>query len=153
VVSDELPVHIGWLLWEASHAWTRRFAAALRHQGFGDVTLGQVNLLGHLDRARGVRQNDIADRSGLTKQAVGQFVTELERAGLVERVPDPEDRRARLVGYTPRGLLLLAEGDAIKAEFEAEYAALLGTADFSHLKKILDRLVEGVQQEETGKLR
>lgn len=140
-MTEKLPNHIGWLLWQASHVWTERFTDALRGGGFAGVTLGQVNLMGYLDRSVGVRQNEIAARSGLTKQAVGQFISELERVGFVERIPDPTDGRARLVQYTPRGLALVAAGDAIKQSFEQEFAAQLGAAAFERLKEGLENFV------------
>ena len=79
------------------------FVEGLRENGYSGITFAQANVLGYLDRDRGVRQTLIAERAGLTKQAVGQFVDELVKAGLVERFPDPEDGRARLIRYTQHG--------------------------------------------------
>ena len=54
-------------------------------------------------RPHGVRLTDIAERSRITKQSVGEIVTNLEELGYVERVPDPEDKRAKLVRLTRQG--------------------------------------------------
>src|SRR4029079_6428621 len=46
----------------------------------------------------------IAERSGLTRQAITMIVDELEAAGVVRRAPDPEDGRAKRIGYTEAAL-------------------------------------------------
>jgi DNA-binding MarR family transcriptional regulator len=51
----------------------------------------------------GTRLTVLAARAGLSHQAMGQVVAELEERGYVERVPDPSDRRARLVRLTAEG--------------------------------------------------
>ena len=55
----------------------------------------------------GTRLTVLASRAGLTHQSVGEVVAELEQRGYVDRVPDPDDRRARLVRLTPRGRQLV----------------------------------------------
>lgn len=139
---EELPNHIGWQLWQASRLWMDMFVDRLRAGGYESITFAQANVLGHLDREHGVRQTVIAERAGLTKQAVGQFIDELEASGLVERVSDPEDGRARLISYTRKGHQFLIVADRIKTEIEAEYGTALGGGDLDQLKTILARLVE-----------
>ena len=51
----------------------------------------------------GSRLTELAAQSGVTKQAVGEFVDELEGYGYVERVPDPLDGRAKIIRLTERG--------------------------------------------------
>ena len=55
-------------------------------------------LFPHIDLS-GTRQTALARRMGVSKQAVGQLVSELEQMGALERVPDPSDGRARLVRF------------------------------------------------------
>src|SRR5262249_59434059 len=76
----------------------------------------------------GVRATELARLSGRHKQVVGRLVDELEELGYVERRPDPEDRRAKLVVPTERGLDQLRRGDEIVAEIEARHAAAIGGA-------------------------
>lgn len=61
----------------------------------------------HLD-PDGTRITVLAERARMTHQAMGELVADLEQAGLVERVSDPADRRARLVRPTPAGHEVLA---------------------------------------------
>lgn len=118
------------------------FVDGLRASGYPGITFAQANVLGHLDRERGVRQTLIADRAGLTKQAVGQFVDELVKAGLVERIADPDDGRARLISYTDHGRNFLTVADRIKGEIENQYGDGLGGNELDHLKSLLARLVD-----------
>ena len=50
-----------------------------------------------------MRLTDIAESARITKQSVGEIVTDLEKLGYVERIADPEDKCAKLVRLTPRG--------------------------------------------------
>ena len=62
----------------------------------------------------------------MTKQAVGEAVTELERLGYAERVPDPTDGRAKIIKLTDRGVEACLTGRRIFAEIEREWAEELG---------------------------
>ncbi|MEM6898125.1 MAG: helix-turn-helix domain-containing protein, partial [Pseudomonadota bacterium] len=90
-LDDLLPDHIGVPLWMAAQAWKERFHAAMVEAGHDWFAEGRVNLLGHLNPG-GDRQADLVRKSGLSKQAVQQFVDTLVAAGAVERVPDPDDK-------------------------------------------------------------
>lgn len=68
----------------------------------------------HLD-AGGTRITALAERARMTHQAMGELVADLEQAGLLERVADPADRRARLVRPTAAGHAVLARaGDRLR---------------------------------------
>ena len=71
----------------------------------------------------GTRLTVLAARAGLTHQSVGEVVAELERRGYVERVPDPTDRRARLVSLTERGRALVRAAIGHIADIEQEWTA------------------------------
>jgi DNA-binding MarR family transcriptional regulator len=139
-MSKELPNHIGWQLWQASRSWTESFVMRLQTAGYPGITFALANVLGHLSRDKAIRQTQIADRAGLTKQAIGQFLEELEKLNLIERVPDPADGRARLVQYTDNGRQFLNIADQIKSEIEDEYEAKLGSQKLKDLKKLIDAL-------------
>ncbi|MEX2044412.1 MAG: MarR family transcriptional regulator, partial [Opitutus sp.] len=51
---------------------------------------------------------ELADRTGVTRATITGLIDTLERAGLVTRTPDPDDRRMMCVALTPRGRALLA---------------------------------------------
>jgi len=85
----------------------------------------------------------LAERSGLSKQAVQQLVDDLVAAGILVRVPDPADKRARIVRYTPAGQAAMADGNRIKLAIEADFAHRLGESELDRLKDILGRLAAG----------
>lgn len=87
----------------------------------------------HLD-LDGTRQTTLADRIGISKQAVGQIIADLEAQGIVERIPDPDDRRARLVRFTAQGQQDILRGLAVLAQLEADIAAKLSVAQVERLK-------------------
>lgn len=131
--------HVGWRLWQAGLAWRHLFIAGMQEAGHGWFGLAQSNLLGHLDR-NGTRQGALAERSGLTKQAVQQLVDDLETAGIVTRLPDPVDRRGRIVRYTAKGRSAMDDADAIKTRIEARIADRIGADDLRRLRDILGRV-------------
>lgn len=85
----------------------------------------------------GSRITDIARAMDVTKNAVGQIVTELEGIGYVERVPDPADGRAKIVRYTDEGKALIADAAAIADQLNTEIANIIGTKRLGELRSML----------------
>ncbi|MDR6289864.1 MULTISPECIES: MarR family winged helix-turn-helix transcriptional regulator [Inquilinus] len=142
IAYPELIDHVGWRLWRLSRAWKAQFEAgmvALGHGWFGEARAG---VLAHLG-PNGLPQSALPGRMGLTKQAVQQLVDDLARDGIVERRPDPQDGRGRLVVLTPAGLAVMTDANAVKLRIEAEYRALLGPDGFAALNHALDLLYAG----------
>lgn len=71
----------------------------------------------------GTRPTVLAARAGLTHQSIGEVVDELEQRGFIERVPDPRDRRARLVRLTKSGRKLVQAALAAIEGIEHDWAA------------------------------
>jgi DNA-binding MarR family transcriptional regulator len=85
----------------------------------------------------GSRITDIAKAQDVSKNAVGQLVTELEDLGYVERAPDPRDGRAKIVRYTDRGVALIADAAVIAKHLDAEIAQIIGPRRLGELRSIL----------------
>jgi DNA-binding MarR family transcriptional regulator len=94
----------GQLLIKGARLLEERFLARVNRQG-PKVTLrrAHTSLLPHIDQ-QGTRLTELARRLGITKQAAGQLVSDLESMELFERVEDPLDGRAKLVRFTHLGL-------------------------------------------------
>jgi DNA-binding MarR family transcriptional regulator len=88
----------------------------------------------------GARLTDLAERARLTKQSVGEIVTNLEELGYVERVPDPDDKRAKLVRLTPRGQKMQKAARETFAEIEAEWGDRIGKQKVAALRSTLEEL-------------
>jgi DNA-binding MarR family transcriptional regulator len=71
---------------------------------------------------------------------MAELVAHLERLGYVERVPDPTDRRAKLVRATSRGNELYSIAREVVAEIEAEWTRRLGKAKMRQLRALLEEL-------------
>jgi DNA-binding MarR family transcriptional regulator len=85
----------------------------------------------------GSRITDIARAQDVSKNAVGQLVTELEELGYVERVPDPVDGRAKIVRYTDAGVALIGDAAAIAEQLNAEIANIVGVQRLGELRSML----------------
>jgi DNA-binding MarR family transcriptional regulator len=116
-----------------------RMAAA----GFDDVREGHGCVFGFIDLDKGSRLTDLADRAGLTKQAVGEAVAELQRLGYLERVPDPEDGRAKIIKLTPRGMDAALMGRRLFAEIENDWAARYGEERVAMLRELVEEIAAG----------
>ena len=82
---------------------------------------------------------DLAYAMSTDAPAATVAVNDLERRGLVERTPHPENRRAKLVALTPAGKQLVARVHAIN-EHAPEVLAALPAADLVQLRRILDAM-------------
>jgi DNA-binding MarR family transcriptional regulator len=117
----------------------KRMAAS----GFPDVREGHGCVFGFIDLENGSRLTDLADRAGLTKQAVGEAVAELERLGYLERVADPEDGRAKIIKLTQRGVDAALTGRRLFAEIENDWAALYGEERVAELRELVEEIAAG----------
>lgn len=128
--------HLGRLLGHAMRRFDERVLALMAHNV--DVPLALSNLAAraqvsaahiHITRhlaLEGSRLTDLAQRAGMSKQAMGDLVDQCEAWGLVAREADPLDARARRVCFTATGLAWLqAFRDAV-TQAEAEFRAEVG---------------------------
>src|SRR5215510_8733281 len=90
------------LLLKAARLVNERAIARVRERTGRPVRVAHTTLLPHVD-LEGTRLTVLAKRLGVTKQAAGQLVDELEQFGMLERVADPADARAKLVKFSRRG--------------------------------------------------
>jgi DNA-binding MarR family transcriptional regulator len=136
---DEL--NLGLLCFIAYRATEARVLAALAAAGFDDLTSAQGRVFARIS-PDGTRVTDLAEQARITKQTAGFLVEQLERAGYVRRVPDPDDARARLVQIAERGHAAVAVARATEASVEAEWTRHLGRTSASQLRRALTRLRE-----------
>lgn len=108
--------------------------------GYDDLHPRHSAVLAYLDED-GVRATELARLSGRHKQIVGRLIDELEELGYVERHPDPQDRRAKLIVPTKRGLEQVRLGDEIVAEIEARHAREIGAKTYAQFRDVLRGVV------------
>ena len=89
----------------------------------------------------GLHASDLADRLRVSRQAVAQAVTALERHGYVTRLPDPVDARARIIELTPRGRQALRVMRANALDLEKRWQQVLGEQRFGGFRETLIMLL------------
>ncbi|GAA1717967.1 MarR family winged helix-turn-helix transcriptional regulator [Kribbella sp. NPDC056951] len=104
----------------------------------GYALISQIEFMG--GAGVGVRASDVAQALGLDKSTVSRGITQLETLGLLERVGDPDDGRARLLKLTELGAERFG---ALRAQRQLEFRAIFNrwnTEDLSDLGRLLGRL-------------
>ena len=94
----------------------------------------------------GARPTALAQRAGITKQAISQLVRELEVRGYVEQVPDSTDTRAKIVRLTKRGVALHAASAEVRLEMQSVALAKLGKVRVSRLRRDLIDLAAALEE-------
>jgi DNA-binding MarR family transcriptional regulator len=100
--------------------------------GFTDHRVVHHNVMAHVTH-EGIRLTELAERAGITKQAMSELVIDLERLGYLERTADPSDRRAKLIGFTDRGRAAVSEAMRAFAEMDS----VLGERSLRSLRRSL----------------
>jgi DNA-binding MarR family transcriptional regulator len=90
----------------------------------------------------GVRPGTLAERAGISKQAMNRLLRSLEGLGYVVRSDAPDEGRARIIRFTKRGRAAYSKVHDILRDIEREWSAQLGPKDFAQLKELLSRVWE-----------
>ena len=93
----------------------------------------------------------LADRIVCTTGAMTKLVDRLERAGLVERQPDPHDRRGVLVRLLEAGDIRANEAAVTYVAGRRRVLARLGLGEAEHIERALDRLLHAFESDRTGR--
>ncbi|MEV4515781.1 MarR family transcriptional regulator [Dactylosporangium sp. NPDC049525] len=111
----------------------------LAERGHGAVRASHSAVFQYLDDA-GTTVSLLAERAQMTKQAMAELVAHLETHGYVTRVPDPNDRRAKLVLPTAKGREVVGIAQALVPEVEQRITAALGADRLRALHEDLETL-------------
>ena len=132
---------IGALLRVPGQAIHRRIVDELNAAGFADLRLPHMAVL-QFPGPDGVRPGTLAERAGMSKQAMNQLLRSLEGIGYIVRSNAPDEGRARIVRFTKRGHAAYAKIHDILRGIEREWSAELGAKNFAQLKELLFRVWE-----------
>ena len=130
---------IGALLRVPAQAIHRRIIDELNAAGFKELRLPHMAVL-QFPGPDGVRPGALAQRAGMSKQAMNQLLRSLEGLGYIERSDTPDEGRARIVRFTKRGRAAYSKVHDILRDIEREWSAELGSARFAQLKELLARV-------------
>jgi DNA-binding MarR family transcriptional regulator len=125
--------NIGRIMFAATDRFVREKARIVEDSGFS-ISEAQVALFKNLDR-EGTRLTRLAARANLTKPSMVELIDRAEGLGFVARRPDPDDGRAKIVVFTPRGLRVLDRLREGVLEAERRMAASIGRPLLASLKQ------------------
>lgn len=127
---------IGALLRVPGQAIHRRIIRELNAAGFEELRVPHMAVL-QFPGPDGVRPGLLAERAGMSKQAMNQLLRSLEGFGYLARSDAPGEGRGRIVRLTRRGRAAYAKIHDILREIEREWSAELGPKHFAQLKALL----------------
>ena len=108
--------------------------------GHAELRPGQCAVIRFMT-PEGVRLTELAEKIGLTKQAVGEVVSDLERMGYVKRAPDPLDGRAKIIQLTDLGWSGAEAAQEIFADVERAWTEQLGEERIRGLRATLEAVL------------
>jgi DNA-binding MarR family transcriptional regulator len=130
---------IGALLRVPAQAIHRRIIKDLNAAGFEELSMPHIAVL-QFPGPDGFRPRALADRAGMSKQAMNRLLGSLEESGYLVRSDAPDEGRARVVRFTKRGHAAYSKIHDILRDIEREWSAELGSKDFAQLKELLARV-------------
>jgi DNA-binding MarR family transcriptional regulator len=131
---------LGFLLAKASQRWNKLLQEAFAREGFPEVRASYGSVLLPLFEEDGLRIGEVARRARLSKQTMTTMVRLAERDGLVERRPDPADRRATRVHLTAKAHRFRPVAEETLAELEKLARTALGERGLPAAERALTRL-------------
>ena len=143
------PTNTAVLLREAYLALNDLVFVRLAEEGHDAVRPAHGAVFQYLDDT-GTTVSTLAARAQMTKQAMAELVVHLERHDYVRRVPDPTDRRAKLVLPTAEGRQVVAIAQALVPEGEQRIDTLLGLDRADALRRDLLVLQQAVSGRPAG---
>lgn len=128
------------LMFIAYRAMDDQVVRAMREAGY-QVTVAQARIAQRIAPG-GSRLTELAEQAQVTKQTASLLVAALEEEGLVERVPDPADGRARLIRFTPKGRTAADRAREVVTSVEQNWNEHLGPELATALRQALTKLRE-----------
>lgn len=137
--------NLAWLLMRVVRDFQERAQAEFGDRDHEGMQMAHAMVLVHLP-LEGGRLTELAAAAGVTKQSMGPLVDDMERFGYVQRVPDPDDRRAKRICFTEAGIALLEDSREVVSRIWARYAETLGERRLTVLRNSLAALLEGLER-------
>ena len=138
-MADEPTGELGDLLMRVARTQRRRWRDALAPW---DLSPHQARALGVVVERDGVRLSDLAESLHIAPRSVTEVADGLQARGLVERTPDPGDRRAVILRPTAEGRRVRAEVGRARAAANEDLLSRLPAADRDTLARLLGALID-----------
>jgi DNA-binding MarR family transcriptional regulator len=138
--------HVGQLLTQLTRLFQANLFDRLVAAGYADARVPHTHVTAYI-KAEGSRLSELAAAARMTLPAMSELVDDLQRLGIVERRPDPRDRRAKLICLTDAGWKAMRTAQRLIAEIESDYAARVGRERFETAAETLDQLLRSLTTE------
>ena len=135
--------HFGFLLKEVSRRYVNRFEVRAAEI---PLNLAQAKALVRLEKNEGVSQARLAELAEVDPMTMVRILDRMEAEGLLERRPDPADRRARCLYLTAKAKPILSEIWRLSDEIRAEIFAGVSHAEREQFMTVLERLYDNISQ-------
>ena len=133
---------LGALLRIAHAAAVEEYTRWLAASGYSDIQPAHAAVVQPLWQCpEGERLTTLAQTARITKQSMGALVDSLEQGGYVERVEDPDDRRASRIRLTARGRTFARQARAFARDFENRLAEDIGPRKLKELRGTLELVI------------
>ena len=142
---------IGQLLVQMTRLFRKELFARLSEEAaLADIRPSHLHVFANMVGG-GKRLTELSDAASMSLSSMQELVDDLERRGIVERQPDPSDRRAKLIVLTNRGLAALAPAGSIIEGLEREYADRIGDERFEAMCLALNALIDDLLEDNGGR--
>lgn len=136
-------LHIGQLLVQLTRLFQTELFDRLLAAGLSDARVSHTHVTAYI-KAEGSRLSELAAQARMTLPAMSELVDDLQRLGIVERRPDPHDKRAKLICLTDAGWQAMRTAHRVIADIEADYARRVGPDRFEATAQTLDALLRSL---------
>jgi DNA-binding MarR family transcriptional regulator len=136
-------MHIGQLLVQLTRLFQTELFERLVAAGLTGARVPHTHVTAYI-KAEGSRLTELAARARMTLPAMSELVDDLQRLGIVERRPDPRDKRAKLICLTDAGWEAMRTAQRVIGDIEADYAECVGPDRFEAAAQTLDALLRAL---------
>ena len=127
----------------ANRAFARLVDRPLRELGFA---IGQLPVLVALKKNTALPQTELARIARVEQPSMAQLLNRMERDGLVERVPSPDDGRSRLISLSKEASERMPQGKAVMDAASRQALAGFSKAEREQLGALLARVNENLER-------
>jgi DNA-binding MarR family transcriptional regulator len=142
VIRTNVEQDVGFLLAQALRRFNHRLLWEFSDRGFGEIRASYGSVLVPLFAKDNLRLFEVAQKAGLSKQAITGIVKDCEQDGLVIRERDPDDGRAYRLRLSTKGKEFQRAAEAVLADLDDELVRSLGKKDYAALKRALKGVME-----------
>ncbi|MCB8881814.1 MarR family transcriptional regulator [Acidisoma cellulosilytica] len=135
----------GRLIYRISIAWRREIDVRVRDFGLTEATWRPLLYLGRM--GDGQRQTDLAAALMIEAASLVRLVDALERAGLAERVEDPDDRRSKRITMTEQGRAIYARVDTIHQGLAETFVKDIPPEEMTICASVLERIEQAIESQ------